>query len=116
MNIKLLALTALWLASLANLQASEPARPNVLLIILEDWGPYLHCYGESEIYTPNLDQLASEGQLYKNCFSSGPVCSVGRSTLMVGLSQYTTHTQQHRTHNPKPDLPAGVGAGQKSSV
>ena len=84
------------------------AKPNVLLIILEDWGPYLHCYGEEEIYTPNLDQLAKEGRLYKNCFSSGPVCSVGRSTLMVGLSQYSTHTEQHRTHEPKPELPKGV--------
>ncbi len=88
--------------------AESPAKPNVLLIILEDWGPYLGCYGLKEIYTPNLDKLASEGSLYKNCFSSGPVCSVGRSTLMVGLSQYTTHTQQHRTKNPKPNLPVGV--------
>jgi arylsulfatase A-like enzyme len=88
--------------------AGTTVRPNVLLIILEDWGPYLHCYGVDEIFTPNLDQLAKEGRLYKNCFSSGPVCSVGRSTLMVGLSQYTTHTEQHRTYAPKPDLPKGV--------
>ena len=101
-------LVALLIAPLGALHAADAGRPNVLLIILEDWGPYLHCYGEKEIYTPNLDQLASEGRLYTNCFSSGPVCSVGRSTLMVGLSQYTTHTEQHRTHNPKPDLPPGV--------
>jgi arylsulfatase A-like enzyme len=83
-------------------------KPNVLLIILEDWGPYLHCYGEQEIYTPNIDQLAKEGRLYRNCFSSGPVCSTGRSSLMVGVSQYTTHTEQHRTKEPKPELPAGM--------
>lgn len=94
---------------LAVLRADETAKPNVLLIILEDWGPYLHCYGENAIHTPNLDQLASEGRLYKNCFSSAPVCSVGRSTLMVGLSQYTTHTEQHRTSpDQKPELPKGV--------
>jgi len=102
-------LTLLLALLLAPLHAAEPAKPNVLLIILEDWGPYLHCYGESEIYTPNLDQLAAEGRLYKNCFSSAPVCSVGRSTLMVGLSQYTTHTEQHRTApDEKRDLPNGV--------
>jgi arylsulfatase A-like enzyme len=103
----LLILTLL-LLPFAPARAAEPARPNVLLIILEDWGPYLRCYGEQAIYTPNLDRLASEGRLYTHCFSSAPVCSVGRSTLMVGLSQYTTHTQQHRTRNPKPALPAGV--------
>src|SRR5579864_2069034 len=115
MNRRLLPGVALLLSFLLRLAASAEesarapsSRPNVLLVILEDWGPYLHCYGEEEIYTPNLDQLAKEGRLYKNCFSSGPVCSVGRSTLMVGLSQYTTHTEQHRTHPPKPDLPKGV--------
>ncbi len=103
-----LLLALLLLAPLAGLHSAESARPNVLFIILEDWGPYLGCYGLKEIYTPHLDQLASEGRLYTHCFSSGPVCSVGRSTLMVGLSQYTTHTEQHRTRNPKPDLPLGV--------
>ncbi len=102
---------ALLIPQPTSLIAAEinPAKPNVLLIILEDWGPYLHCYGEKVMFTPNLDQLASEGTLYKNCFSSAPVCSVGRSTLMVGLSQYTTHTEQHRTPgNQKRDLPSGA--------
>ena len=109
MKLKFYAAIALLSVSLAALQAAEPAKPNVLLIILEDWGPYLHCYGVDQMHTPNLDRLAEEGRLYKNCFSSAPVCSVGRSTLMVGLSQYTTHTEQHRTApDQKPELPRGV--------
>jgi N-sulfoglucosamine sulfohydrolase len=109
LKLAILTLTFLQLSARAETASGAPsAKPNVLLVILEDWGPYLHCYGEEEIYTPNLDQLAKEGRLYRNCFSSGPVCSVGRSTLMVGLSQYTTHTEQHRTYAPKPDLPKGV--------
>ena len=109
MKLKFLAIVTLLTVSLATLQAVEPAKPNVLLIILEDWGPYLHCYGVNQMHTPNLDRLAEEGRLYKNCFSSAPVCSVGRSTLMVGLSQYTTHTEQHRTApDQKPELPKGV--------
>src|ERR1700722_6979835 len=78
-------------------EGADTKRPNVLLLILEDWGPYLGCYGQKEMFTPNLDALASEGRLYRNCFSMGPVCSVGRSSLMTGMSQYTTHAQQHRT-------------------
>jgi len=97
------------LALPATLMGADPAKPNVLLIILEDWGPYLNCYGEKEMSTPNLDKLASEGGLYAACFSSAPVCSVGRSTLMTGLCQYTTHTEQHRTAaDQKPELPKGV--------
>ena len=109
MKFNTLVVAILLTASLAPIQAAEPAKPNVLLIILEDWGPYLHCYGENEMFTPNLDRLAAEGSLYRNCFSSAPVCSVGRSTLMVGLSQYTTHTEQHRTAtNQMLELPKGV--------
>ncbi|MCL4401442.1 MAG: sulfatase [Acidobacteria bacterium] len=83
-------------------------RPNILLIIVEDWGPYLGCYGETEMYTPHLDGLASRGMRFDSCFTSGPVCSVGRSSLMTGVSQYTINAQQHRTPEPKPTLPAGI--------
>ena len=96
------------LASIVNgTQAAEPGRPNVLFIILEDWGPYLGCYGQKAMHTPNLDQLAAEGCRYDACFSSAPVCSSGRSSLMTGMSQYSVHSEQHRTVDKKP-LPAGV--------
>jgi hypothetical protein len=60
-------LTVLLFAPLAATEAapSQPARPNILLIILEDWGPHLGCYGEKAMRTPNLDQLASEGRRYR---------------------------------------------------
>ncbi len=86
---------------------AQASKPNVLLIILEDWGPYLGCYGEKAMHTPHLDQLAAEGRRYNYCFTSAPVCSTGRSSLMTGMSQYTVHSQQHRTQN-KQKLPPGV--------
>ena len=39
MKLKFLVFVTLLTVSLATLQAVEPAKPNVLLIILEDWGP-----------------------------------------------------------------------------
>ena len=86
---------------------AQASKPNVLLIILEDWGPYLGCYGEKVMYTPHLDQLAAEGIRYNHCFTSAPVCSTGRSSLMTGMSQYTIHCEQHRTSD-KQKLPPGV--------
>ena len=86
-----------------------PAQPNVLLIIMEDWGPYLGCYGHPEMFTPNLDAFAAEGARFNQCYSSAPVCSVARSSLMTGLYQYAVHSEQHRTANPeKQPLPASV--------
>jgi len=97
------------LAELHPSETSSATKPNVLLIILEDWGPYLGCYGVKEVSTPNLDKLASEGCLYRNCFAMAPVCSVGRSTLMTGISQYTIHSEQHRVAPvDKQALPPGV--------
>lgn len=101
----------LLLAPLAELHSAEtkPARPNVLLVILDDWGPNLSCYGDKEISTPNLDKLASEGSLYRNCFSMAPVCSVGRSTLTTGISQYAIHSEHHRVAEAdKQELPPGI--------
>ena len=39
---------------------AQGSKPNVLLMILEDWGPDLGCYGEKSMHTPHLDQLAAE--------------------------------------------------------
>jgi uncharacterized sulfatase len=98
---------AAFLVSAASPLFAQTPKPNVLLIILEDWGPYLGCYGEKPMRTPHLDQLASEGRRYNCCFTSAPVCSTGRSSLMTGMSQYTIHAQQHRTQH-KQKLPPGV--------
>jgi arylsulfatase A-like enzyme len=105
-----LAAAAAILLAVPVLGAADNAkpRPNILLVILEDWGPHMGCYGNKLMHTPNLDQLAAEGRRYTFCFTSAPVCSTGRSSLMTGISQYTIHAQQHRTPEPKPKLPPGV--------
>ena len=105
--VLLVAILLPWAMSFAGELSAHDVKPNVLLIILEDWGPYLGCYGQKFMHTPNLDQLAAEGCRYDACFSSAPVCSTGRSSLMTGMSQYSVHSEQHRTADKKP-LPPGV--------
>jgi arylsulfatase A-like enzyme len=60
-------------------------RPNVLLIISEDNGPELGCYGDRYARTPNLDQLASEGVQFKTAYVTQAVCSSSRSSIFTGL-------------------------------
>ncbi len=37
-------------------------RPNILLLLSDDHSyPYVSCYGSSNVRTPTLDQLASDG-------------------------------------------------------
>ncbi|TVR10729.1 MAG: hypothetical protein EA401_12065, partial [Planctomycetota bacterium] len=40
---------------------AQTTQPNILLIIGEDTGIHLGCYGDPDARTPHLDQLAAEG-------------------------------------------------------
>src|SRR5262245_15430086 len=62
----------------------KPSRPNIVLILADDLGfSDLGCYG-SEISTPNLDRMASEG-LRLTEFYTTPRCCPTRAALLTGL-------------------------------
>jgi len=63
--------------------ASE--RPNILLIVSEDNGPELGCYGDPYAQTPVLDHLAKTGVRFANAFVPYPVCSPSRACFLTGL-------------------------------
>ena len=44
-------------------------RPNILWIVGENLKLDLGCYGAKNVKTPNLDKLASEGEIYKSLFN-----------------------------------------------
>ncbi|WP_166831731.1 sulfatase family protein [Thalassoroseus pseudoceratinae] len=60
-------------------------QPNVLLIVSEDNGPELGCYGDPYASTPNLDGLAAEGVRFANAFVPYSVCSPSRACFLTGL-------------------------------
>ncbi len=62
---------------------AEAARPNILLILVDDMG-YSDpgCYG-GEIETPHLDRLAAEGMRLSRCYNGG-MCVVSRALLLTG--------------------------------
>lgn len=45
----------------------------------------LGAYGNREIKTPRIDQLAREGMLFSNAFAASGVCSPTRAALLTGL-------------------------------
>ncbi|MEW4455638.1 sulfatase [Bremerella sp. JC817] len=91
--------------------AAQPAiaedRPNIVWIIADDLGPELACYGYEGVSTPQIDRIATEGQLFRRAFSTAPVCSSSRSAFITGVYQTRTGTHQHRTEVKRP-LPAPV--------
>ncbi len=61
--------------------------PNVLLLVLDDVGfAQLGCYG-SDISTPNIDRLASEGLRLTN-FHTTALCSPTRACLLTGRNAH----------------------------
>ncbi|QDU15894.1 Choline-sulfatase [Gimesia maris] len=62
--------------------AAKP--PNILLIVSEDNGPELGCYGDPYAKTPHLDQLAKQGVRFENAFVPYSVCSPSRACFLTG--------------------------------
>ncbi len=68
-----------------NLSAST-SRPSIILIVSDNQSAsLLNTYGNNEIRTPNIDQLARQGIKFNNAFAVNGVCSPTRATLFTGL-------------------------------
>jgi N-sulfoglucosamine sulfohydrolase len=87
------------------LAAQEKPR-NVVLIVADDLGRDLGCYGNQVIQTPNLDGLARNGVRFTRAYSSVASCSPSRASLYTGLFthqngqyglQHNPHLQQAKT-------------------
>ncbi len=69
--------------SLPLLAAERP--PNILLILPDQMrATAMGCAGNSEIQTPNIDQLAKEGMLFPRTYANVPVCCPARATMLTG--------------------------------
>jgi len=60
------------------------APPNIVLIIVHDLGQHLGCYGVPTVQSPNLDNLARKGIMFRNFYSTSAVSSPGRGSLVTG--------------------------------
>ncbi len=65
------------------LWAQKSARPNLIVIVADDLGWGDVGFHNSDIRTPNIDQLAKEGVVLNRHYVS-PICSPTRAGLMTG--------------------------------
>lgn len=71
--------------------APEAVRPNIIFILADDLGyGHLGSYGQKDIETPALDEMARNGLRYTQAYAGSTVCAPSRSVLMTG--QHTGHT------------------------
>ena len=70
-------------ASVSAQSRKDESAPNILLIMGSDIGAWmLGCYGNQEIKTPNLDNLARRGARFVNAFACTPMGGPSRATLL----------------------------------
>jgi arylsulfatase A-like enzyme len=76
----------LLLASFVPVQSNAQATdvPNIVLIFIDDLGyADIGPFGNTEVRTPHLDKLATEGMKFTSFYAT-PVCSMSRACLMTG--------------------------------
>ena len=61
------------------------SRPNILLIVSEDNGRELGCYGDAFAKTPHLNRLAAQGLRFERAFVPQAGCSQSRASFLTGL-------------------------------
>lgn len=84
-------------------QGASGEVPNIVLIMADDLGyGDLGSYGQTDIQTPHLDQMAREGMRFTQFYAGSTVCAPSRSVLMTG---------QHAGHTPVRGnmRPGGIG-------
>ncbi|MDP6354402.1 MAG: sulfatase [Planctomycetota bacterium] len=61
------------------------ARPNILFVFTDDHAAHaISAYGSKVNKTPNLDRLAKEGMLFRNCYVTNSICGPSRAVILTG--------------------------------
>lgn len=90
-----IAWTTLVIGCLCILSCTKQAQinrpPNFIIIMADDLGYNdLSCYGNQDIETPRIDQMAKQGVRFVDFHSNGTVCSPTRAALLTGRYQQRT--------------------------
>jgi N-sulfoglucosamine sulfohydrolase len=104
-----------------TLVQAAPAK-NIVLMIADDLGLDLGCYGNPAVRTPNLDALAARGTRFPLAFASVASCSPSRASLYTGQPTHMNgmYGLAHATHNfasyAKTKSVPGLLPGYRSAV
>ncbi len=104
------AVTVVLSAPFADTCAAE-SKQNVVFILADDLGwSDTTLFGTTSFYnTPNVARLAQRGMTFTRAYSSSPLCSPTRASLLTGLSPARHGITSPNCHLPKVVLTATAG-------
>ncbi len=71
--------------------ANDHQRPNIIFLLSDDQTSIATgCYGNTQVVTPNMDKLASEGVRFANHYNTTAICMASRASIMTGMYEYKT--------------------------
>ena len=66
-------------------------RPNLIFFLSDDQTIYsLRCYGNSDVKTPHIDELAKDGMIFDRHYDTTAICMASRASIFTGLFEYRT--------------------------
>ncbi|MDF1823954.1 MAG: sulfatase-like hydrolase/transferase [Verrucomicrobiales bacterium] len=78
--------------ALLGIQLKAAERPNIVLILVDDFGrETIGALGGESYQTPNIDALAHDGMTFKICYAT-PMCSPTRNLLLSGRYNFRNYT------------------------
>ncbi len=82
---------------------SQQTDKNVILILADDGGIDLGIYGNPDINSHNIDELARMGTVFTKAYTSVSSCSPSRAALLSGLPTHQNgmYGLQHTVHHYK---------------
>lgn len=88
---------------LKNLKLSDTIKkPNLVLIVADDLGKMdISTYGGSNLKTPEIDKLASQGVRFEQGYVTSAICSPSRAGLLTGRNQ-SRFGYEHNVHERYP--------------
>lgn len=89
----------------AESAAAGAKKPNILFLLSDDHSyPFVSAYGDTNVRTPTLDQLAAEGMKFHRFFTGAPQCVPSRATLMTGRSPVAARMTRFSAPLPRDEV------------